>query len=201
VGAFDLVAEGLAEIRVSALVHTERDHVELFAERRVASRLLPATSLFSVIGSTPSSEWGSVASYHLFPRLDLGGTIALSTLGETLGYRAALRTRLRFSDADGGQLSVEGSRRALADEAWSGVLLSAELPIRVDVRLHASVELVAADHPRDRGALWPWTRAGASYALGEHWLFAAGVGAKASPEVASEFEALGRVSYRAQVWP
>jgi hypothetical protein len=196
VAAFDLVDEGLAQARANALLHTERDHFELFAERRVAARLLPATSLFSVIGTTPSSEFGGDVLWNAFPRLDLGGTLALDALDGTLGYRTAARATLRLSDTAGGALLAEGSRRALGSEAWTGALLGAEWPLRW-LRLHATLELVAADHPRDRGTLWPWTRVGASYTMGEHWLFAAGVGARASPEVATAVEALVRVSYHA----
>ena len=196
VAAFDLIDEGLAQARASAFIHTERDHLELFAERSVAARLLPATSLFSVIGTTPSSELGADLLWGAFPRLDLGATLALSALDTTIGYRAAVRATLRLSDTEGAELFAEGSRRALGREAWTAAWLGGEWPLRA-LRVHAGVELVAADEPRDRGALWPWARAGAAYALGEHWLFAAGIGARASPEIASQVEALLRVSYRA----
>jgi hypothetical protein len=167
----------------------------------VAARLLPATSLFSVIGTTPSSELGTDARFHAFPRLDLGGTAAVAALDSQLGYRAALRAILRLSDDAGGLLRAEGSRRALGDEGWTGILIAAEVPVRPAARVHASVELVAADDPRDRGALWPWARVGASTSIGAHWLIAAGVGARGGPEYERELEALVRVSYRTEVVP
>lgn len=201
VGAFDLVYRGLAQARASALAHDERGELELFAERSVAARLLPATSLFSVIGAAPSSELGSDLRWHAFPRLDLGGTLALAALDTQLGYRAALRARLRLSDDAGGELGVEGARRELGAEGWTSLLLTGEVPLRGLARMHASVELVAADDPRGRGALWPWARVGASTQFATHWLLAAGVGARADPEQARELEALVRVSYFAEVVP
>jgi hypothetical protein len=202
VGAFDLVYRGLAQARASAVVHEEFGELELFAERSVAARLLPATSLFSVIGATPSSELGSDIRWKAFPRLDLGGTVALAALDSQLGYRAALRARLRLShEPTGGEIGAEGSRRVLGNEGWTGVLLTLELPVQRWLRMHAGLELVGADDPGDRGALWPWARAGASAALDPHWGLAAGVAARAGPEYEHEIEALVRVTYRAQVTP
>ena len=48
IGAWDLISSGLAETTARASAHDEDVQVQLFASRRVAARLLPATSLFSV---------------------------------------------------------------------------------------------------------------------------------------------------------
>jgi hypothetical protein len=200
-GAWDLLQDGLAEARVSADAHVERSHAQLFATRRVASRLLPATSLFSVISAAPTSELGSDLSWNAFPRLDLGGTGALEGLDGRLGYRGALRTTLRFADEGGGQLGLEVTRRKLGRDGWTGASARVELPLNLRLRTHASVELVGADHPSDRGALWPWTRVGASYALGSVWLLSAAISARATPQYRSELYAMLRVSYLAMVSP
>ena len=201
IAAFDLVYDGLSEARISALAHGERDRLELFAARREAARLLPATSLFSVIGGAPSSELGTNASWNAYPRLDLGGTLALEALDDELGYRAALRGTLRFSDEATSELRVEASRRELRDDGWSGVLVGGEWPFARALRVHASVELVAADHPGPRGALWPWTRAGFGYQIGAHWLFSGALGLRASPELSHELQAFVRLGYRTELWP
>lgn len=201
VAAFDLIYDDFAEARASALVHDEHDHVELFAAHRVAARLLPATSLFSVLGATPGAELGADGSWNAFPRLDLGATVALETLGDTLGYRAALRSTLRFSDVTESDLRVEVTRRELRDDGWSGARVSGAWPLARGLRAHASVELVRADHPGTRGALWPWSRAGMSYAIGARWLLSGALGLRATPELSRELTALVRVGYRTEPWP
>lgn len=200
-GSWDVLQDGLAEARVAADAHVERSHVQLFASRRVAARLLPATSLFSVISGAPSSELGFDGMWNAFPRLDLGGTAALEALDQRLGYRFALRKTMRFADEDGGQLGSELTRRKLGRDGWTGVNIHVELPLSRQLRGHAGVEVVAADHPSDRGALWPWTRLGASYALGPAWSFSAAISARATPQYRSEVYALLRVSYSALVSP
>jgi hypothetical protein len=205
VGSWDLVHKGLAETRASAQAHDDDGSaLQLFASRRVAAHLLPATSLFSVISDAPSSELGSDGLLHLFPRLDVGATLALEARDDDLGYRTAARTTLRFGDepgAVGGDLSVEATRRKLGRDGYTGCVVRVQWPIARRLFAHASAELVAADHPGDRGAVWPWTRVGARYALGESWSLAGAVGAKASPEREHEIEGLLRVSYAAAVSP
>jgi hypothetical protein len=201
VGAYDLVSEGISEVRVDALAHGDGEHLELFASRRVASRLLSATSLFSVLGATPSSELGSDALWNAFPRLDLGATLALELLDDHAGYRAAVRGTLRFADtSDGGDLRLEGQRRALRDEGFTSVLVSSEWPITRTLSAHATVELVFADDPISRGSLWPWARAGVSYRFGSHFTLAAAIAARATPELAHELNALARLGYRTELW-
>ena len=201
--SFDLVHDGFSEARVSAFAHGERDQLELFALQRVAARLLPATSLFSVIGDAPSAELGADGLWNAFPRLDLGAALALETLAGELGYRTALRGTLRFSDEGQArsELRVEATRRARGAEGWSGVLLGGEWPLARVLRAHASVELVHADRPGARGALWPWARAGLSYPFAVHWLFSAALGARATPELRAELQAFARIGYRTELWP
>jgi len=201
-GAWDVVQEGLSEIRLSATARDEDTTLQLFAVQRVAARLLPATSLFSVVSDAPSSELGGDAWWNAFPRLDLGATLALEALDHALGYRSAARATLRFSDdpgAVGGDVSLEATRRTLAGEGWTGGVVRTRWPLGLRLQTHLSLELVAPDEARDRGALWPWARAGASYAVSEAWSLAAALGAKASPEHVHEVEALVRLSYAASM--
>lgn len=201
VAAWDLVYDGLAEARLQADAHGQAASLQLFASEQVASRMLPATSLFSVVSTAPNRELGGDVSWNAFPRLDFGGTLALEELDESVGYRLALRSTLRFSDEDGGDVRVEGTRRQLVSDGWTGATVTLDLPVSPRLRTSTSIELVAADEPRRRGALWPWTRLGASYALAERWTMAGAIGAKASPEAQSELYALLRLSYSAEVRP
>ena len=198
-GSWDALSQGLAEARLNAVAYAPRGQLELYASRRIAARLLPATSLFSVISRAPSTELGAAARYRLFPRLSLAPYGALEGLEAQWGYRVALRSALSLTAAEGGVLSFELSRRKLAREGYSAGLLQIELPSSARVLAHASLELVAADHPAARGALWPWARVGASYPLSEAWLLSAALGWKASPEYRSELYALLRLSLRTQI--
>jgi hypothetical protein len=89
----------------------------------------------------------------------------------------------------------------LRDRGFTGCSATARWPWTRRLSLHVAAELVAADAPGDRGALWPWLRAGASYALAESWTLAAGITARASPEQARELEALLRIGYAARLTP
>lgn len=199
--AWDLAYAGLSEARIAASAQRGRSQLQVFASHRVAARLLPATSLFSVVSNAPSTEVGSDLLWHAFPRLDVGGTAAVEALDTQLGYRAALRSTLRLDDEGAGDLTAEATRRVLGDEGWSACAVSSRFPISERVRGNASVELVAADDARDRGALWPWSRVGATYAIAPHWTLAAAVGGRATPELESDLYGLLRVSYYEQVQP
>jgi hypothetical protein len=201
IGSWDLVSRSLAEARITSFSHSQEAQLELFASRRIAARLLPATSLFSVISDAASSELGATANWQAFPRLDLGSTIALEGLERAWGYRAAVRSTLRLSALDGGELSLEATRRDLNDAGFTGAALRMDLPVTQSLRPHASIEVAAADHPRGRGALWPWARIGASYALASDWLVAAAIGFRATPQYKSDLSALLRIAYNAQVLP
>jgi hypothetical protein len=200
-GAWDLTARGLAEARFAAIAHDDRDQLEIYFAQRVPSRLLPATSLFSVIGRAASRQAGAAASIRAFPRLELGSNAELTGLDDLLGYSIGLRSTLYFSDADSGRLSLEGTRRELGREGLTGGALQLWLPITIALRGHASFELVAVDEPEQRGHLWPWLRVGASYLLDPHWTVAAAVGVKGTPQYRYESYGLFRVGYASEVLP
>lgn len=196
VGAVDRVYPGLSDARISALAHGERVDLELFASRRVAARILPATSLFSILSDTAASDLGLDTTLRAFPRLDVGGAAALERAGDAMGYRIELRSVLRLDDEGRADVSIEGDRRRMGGQGWTAVLLTAQGSLTERLRPHASLELVAIDAPEDTGTLWPWARVGASYALTAVWWLAGAVEVKASPQYRSELNALLRVGYR-----
>jgi len=200
-GSWSLIADGLAELRGSAFLHDQGWQVELFGTRRIAARLLPATSLFSVIGAAASSSGGTEVSWRAFPRLQFGGTLALEGLDDELGYRAALRSTLSLADSGPGQIGVEAIRRKLADEGFIGGAIRVQVPLGSVVQAHATAELVAADQPRDRGELWPWLRMGASWTPSADWLVGGAVGLRATPEYERDVYAMLRVGYQTQLQP
>ena len=69
-GAYDLTSPGVAEAILSAAARTKKTRFELFAQHRSPGRLLPATSLFSVLGDFASESVGATVLWKAAPRLD-----------------------------------------------------------------------------------------------------------------------------------
>lgn len=201
IGSWSLLAHGFSELRSAALVLADPWQIELFATQRIAARLLPATSLFSVISDTASTVAGGDVNWRAFPRLSFGSTLALEGLGEALGYRTTLRSTLRLADEGPGQVGIEAIRRQRGEEAYTGGALRVVVPIGLAFQTHASAELVAADHSAGRGSLWPWLRFGASWAVHPAWRLAAAVGVQSSPLYARDLYALVRASYQTELQP
>lgn len=203
IASWDLVYEGLAEARLSAAASDGPSILQLIASHRVAARMLPATSLFSVVSNAPSTELALDGSARVYPRLDVGGALALEALDGDYGYRTTLRSVLHLADPGegGGEIVAEASRRALGSDGWTAGTVSTRVPLLRWAQAHASLEVVLADHPRGRGALWPWSRIGATFAITPALQLAAAVGAKASPEATHEVQGMLRVSYAEALEP
>ena len=197
IASYDLVYYGLSEARISVQALSETTDVRLFAAQRVAARLLPATSLFSVISDAPSRQLGGELHYRAFPRLGFGATLAYEAVDQRLGYRLAARARLRFSDPGqaGGELRIEANRRTYGQDGYTGAALITRFPLTPALNCNANLELAAPDEARGRGALWPWARVGASYHISERLMVAASLGARSSPEAVHELEGLLRVRF------
>ena len=199
--SWSLIAQGFSQLRAAALANVDPVQIELFAMQRIAARLLPATSLFSVISDTASTVAGGAADLRAFPRLNLGGTLAVEGLGSDLGYRTSLRATLRLADEGPGKIGFEAMRRHRGADAYTGAALRVEVPINLTLTTHAIAELVRAEQPRGGVALWPWVRVGASWALSSEWLLGAALGVQASPLYAHDVYALVRVGYRMELQP
>jgi hypothetical protein len=153
------------------------------------------------VSDTATSDLGADVTWYAFPRLDLGGTLALESAAQDLGYRAAARARLRFDDEGRGDLLGEADRRELDGTAWTALRVASTVPLTRTLRGYASVELVRQDDAGEDGSLWPWARVGASWAFGPHARLAAAYEAKASPEYRFAWNTLLRVSFAEQVLP
>lgn len=206
VGAFDLMLVGLATGRAEASYAGSRVTAAVHAERRVAARLLPATSLFSVISDTANSELGAGGDYQWFPRLSVGGDASVQWQdgggrggdGGRRGYRLGLRSKLRLGDTDEGDVLLMLRRRGGFEAGYNAVYLAVERRVTNSLRAHASGELVAADTAGQRGALWPFLNVGLRYRTGTGLQVAASVVARATPTYRHELTAFVRVGYQAQ---
>jgi hypothetical protein len=196
--AYDLTSPGIAEARVSAATRVDPWRVELFAAQTSPSRLLPATSLFSVLGDFPSQTLGSTVKWKAAPRLDVLASGAAQAVGGELGYNASLRALLRLDDRGTGSLGLELQRQDVSTAQWSGIRGTVTQPLGRGFRFSTEVEIAAPDHPDGHGSVWPWGLMAIAWrpttSWGRGWETAAAVEAAATPVHRYETNALLRLS-------
>lgn len=221
--SLDLLRFGLAEAQLSAALRRGRWRGELFFSERHASHLLPATSLFSVLGDAGARRAGLRLGLRAAPRLELSGEADVHLLdGEDAGLDGVLRAQLALGDRRIGAVRRAGQlgprppapevgalalelRRAGAtastglgslDGGWLGVRGTARLPLGCAAggAVIAAAELeLVRPDDDERGALWPWALAALSWRR-LRWEAAVAIEASASPEHTSRLDALLRVS-------
>jgi hypothetical protein len=192
--AYDLVSPGIADALVSAAARFEDWRVELFASERSPSRLLPATSLFSVLGDFPSQSVGGTVKWRAAPRLDLRASGAGQDVGGALGENGWLRATLRLDDLGDGSVGLEIRREDVSTAQWIGVRAVCALPLGRGFRYSTEVEIVVPDHPDGRGSAWPWGLMALSWHSRTGWEVAGAVEASATPQRRFETDALLRVA-------
>jgi hypothetical protein len=193
-GAYDLINPGLAEARASAAVRAGDWRLELFASQLSPGRLLPATSLFSVLGDLPSQTAGATLRWRAAPRLDLLASGAGQDVGGSFGGNGWMRGTLRLDDRGEGSLGLEIRRVDVAGAQWSGVRAVGALPLGRGFRHSFELEVVVPDHPDGRGVAWPWGLSALSWRSRQGFEVAAAVEASSSPLHRYEANALMRVS-------
>jgi len=193
--AYDVANPGLAEVALTASHRTEHLRTELYAIDRAASHLLPATSLFSVLGDVPAQRAGGVVTWLAAPRLDLTADCGARRVDADYGLDLALRARLKLDDRGASSLSTELRRSGIGMDAWMGARGAGRFALPYALALSTELELVRPDDARGRGALWPWVLGAVSWDRGG-WQSAVAVEASASPEYRSRVDALFQLSRR-----
>ena len=193
--AYDLAGSGLAEVGVSASHRGRRVRAELYATHRAASHLLPATSLFSVIGDVPAQRAGAVVTWLAAPRLDVIADAGARRVDRDVAPDLTVRAKLRLDDRGVSALSGELRRSGVGDEAWTGARAIARIALPHALSASGELELVRPDQARGRGALWPWALAALAWDPGA-WQAAVAVEASASPEYTRRLDALVQVARR-----
>lgn len=193
--AYDLGSRGPTDILASIAAHSSELRAELFTTHRSAGRLLPSTSLFSMLGDFASTSAGGTLRWRAFPRLELLGTANAQVQAGDVGGQGTGRATLALDDAWDGSLGIEARRVDVGLARWSGVRAVATAPVSSRVRLATELELVAPDHPRGRPSLWPWALGAVSYRIVRAWDVAAGVEASSGPEDRGVLVALARATY------
>jgi hypothetical protein len=193
--AYDLANPGLAELALTASHRGKRWRTELYLEQRAASHLLPADSLFSVLGDVAAERAGVVTTWRAAPRLDVIGEAGAQRVDRDVAPQLTLRGQLRLDDRGASMLSGELRRDGVGDATWTGVRGTARIALPRALALTTELELVVPDHAREPGAVWPWALA----ALGwDHagWQAAIAVEASASPEDRRRVDVLGQLGRR-----
>jgi hypothetical protein len=193
-GSYDVTSPGIAEALASAATRLGDWRIELFASQRSPSRLLPATSLFSVLGDFPSQSVGGTARWRAAPRLDLLASGAGQRVGGELGANGWLRASLRLDDRGDGNLGVEMRRDDVPAARWTGFRTIAGLPLGRGFRYSTEIEVVVPDQPSGRGVAWPWGLMALSWHAQSGWEIAGALEASSTPQHRYEADALLRVS-------
>lgn len=194
-GTYDLIDPGLAEAGASIAGRFGDFRPEIYATQRSPSRLIPATSLFSALGDTPSDVFGASLKWRMFPRLDVLPIVAARDVAGTVGVDGTLRVTLRLDDRGDGAISFEGRRQGAGPDQWTGARLTTRIPLSARVRWSTELELVAPDDPRGRGTVWPWALVALRWIPVRHWEVAAAVEAASTATATREINGLARLSW------
>ena len=191
--AYDFLTEGLSELLFAGSTSISFVRLELYGNHRSPSRILPATSIFSVLGDVPSTRFGGKAVFHLAPRLDLSLQLGARRL-ERYAEDLSLRTTLRLDDLGRGVVALELRRDGTHGAEWIGLRALARVPIQQVWILSTEIELVRPEDPK-RGEIWPWGLVALGYQPTDEWHLSAAVEAGASPRETYVVDALFRVGY------
>lgn len=199
--AYSLQTIGFADALASAAVRSGAFRVETFATHRSPSRLLPATSLFSVLGDFPSRTLGSTVRWQAAPRLDVLASAALQSVGGELGGNGWIRGVLRLDDHGDGSVGVELRRQSVATARWSGVRTVLTQPLGAGLKYSNELEIGIPDEPKDGVIAWPWALVALSWRSPTAWEIAGAIEASATPQHRYQTTALARVSHTWGVRP
>jgi hypothetical protein len=196
--AYDLANPGVAEATVTASHRMGTLRTDLYASERAASHLLPATSLFSVLGDVPSERAGVLATWRAAPRLDLIADVGARYVDE-VGAELTGRARLRLDERGTSALTGEVRRSGVGEDAWTGLRGAARIGLSKQLTLATELELVIRDRESttsiSRGTVWPWGLVALSCDRGA-WSAAIAGEASSTPEYARRFDVLGQLSRR-----
>jgi hypothetical protein len=193
--AHDLIGDGLASANLTLAARRGPLRGELFASHRSPSHLIPATSLFSVLGDVPSRGGGGRVSWRAAPRLDVLAEGGVRVVDGELGEDVTARATLRLDERGRGALIGELQRTGAAEGGWTGARVALRVPVAAAWTAAGEIEVVRPDEPGDRGTVWPWGLASLGWRRGL-WDAAVAVEAGASPEHLRRVDGLIRVGRR-----
>ncbi|HUJ58341.1 MAG TPA: hypothetical protein VLX92_07610 [Kofleriaceae bacterium] len=203
--AYDVANPGLAEATLGASDRIGSLRGEAYATYISASHILPATSLFSVLGDVPAVRVGTTWTWRAAPRLDVAADLAIrrsdgdaidgptvtspGETGEVIAPAVVLRGTLRLDDRGASALGGELRRDGAGDSGWTGARATARLALPYALALSTELELAVPDRDRGLGRVWPWALAALSRSWGP-WHAAVAIEAQSSPEDHSRLDGL-----------
>lgn len=193
--SWDVTSSGTSEALASVSAHAGDARAELFATYRSPSRILPATSLFSVLGNVPATTVGGTGRYRMFPRLELVAGGGAQTQSDVFGGNGFARATLALDDTFDGIVGLESRRTSFGESRWTGVRFVGSKPLPKGFRISTELELVVPDRPKGRGAVWPWMLGAIGYRPAPAWDLAVAVEAASGPENRAEANVLLRASH------
>jgi len=193
--AYDLANPAIADAEITARhAHDKALRFDLYAGYRAASHLLPATSLFTVLGDVPAERGGARATWKAAPRLEVSADAGVRRVDNDLAPALTTRARLALDDTNRSALIGELRRDGASDDAWTGMRGAVRIALPYALSASSELELVIPDHDRTadsryRGRAWPWALAALGWDSGP-WHAAAAVEAASSPETRKRIDAL-----------
>ncbi|MDB4946949.1 MAG: hypothetical protein JWP97_6483 [Labilithrix sp.] len=192
----DVIAPGITDALASVAARSKDLRLELFGTRRSPSRLLPATSLFSVLGDVPSTRLGASLRWRAAPRLDVLGSGASQSQAGRVGAELMARATLRTDDKGDGSLGLELRRQGTPGASWSGIRGIGVVPLKRGIlRASTEIEIAAADAPANRGSVWPWVLVAITWQATRALDLAAAAEAGATSTTSRELNTFVRASY------
>lgn len=193
--AYDLANPAVAEVELTARhAHDKAMRFDVYAGYRAASHLLPATSLFTVLGDVPAARGGVRMTWRIAPRLDLAADAGARDSSADVAPALSARARLALDDRGASALTGELRRDGASDDAWTGVRGAARFALPCSLTASSELELVIPDADRTsggryRGRAWPWALVAFGWDRAP-WHVALAIEASASPEDRHRVDAL-----------
>jgi hypothetical protein len=194
--AYDIANPGLAAVTLIATHRKGALRADVFASHREASHLLPATSLFSVLGDVPAERGGTTLTWKAAPRLDVGGDIAARKVGDDIAPELVARAKLKLDARGVNAVSFEARRDGVADDERTGLRTATRIALPHALTLGSEFELVIPDVDRGLGRAWPWFLTALAWDRGA-WHAAIAGEASASPTDVRRFDVLATLGWSA----
>jgi hypothetical protein len=208
--AYDVANPGLGEATLTASDRRGAWRREVYATYIAGSHILPATSLFTVLGDVPAVRVGTTWTWRAAPRLDVVGDLAVrrsdgdaidgpatrasasTEVGEVLAPAIVVHATLRLDDRGASAVACELRRDGGGAAGWTGARASVRLALPRAFVASSELEVVVPDRDRDLERVWPWALASLSRTWGA-WHAAIAVEAQASPEDRDRVDVLAQL--------